>query len=263
MTIRVAVSGTGNMGRAVLAALEQHEDFEPVGMIEKLSTGATFASDGGRSLPQSSDPAALLDTTKPEVVIDFTNAEWTPILAEAALERGVRLVIGTTGLAESWIAELDAQCRASGVGAVIAPNYAIGAVLMIHMARIASRFFDSAEIIELHHDKKADAPSGTALSTAREMLAARGKPFDRNEPEKEPLAGARDAQVDGLTIHSVRLPGFVAHQEVIFGGTAQTLSIRHDTSGRESFVPGVLLAAKEVLQRKELVRSLESLFGLA
>lgn len=263
MAIRVVISGTGNMGRAVLAGVEQDADFEPVGMIEKLSASDAFVSAAGTELPQSADPGALLDATKPDVVIDFTNADWTPVLAPACLDRSVRLVIGTTGLAEDWIAGLDADCRAKGVGAVLAPNYAIGAVLLIHMAKIASRFFDSAEIIELHHDKKIDAPSGTALSTAREMLAARGKPFDRNEPEKEPLPGARNAHQDGLTIHSVRLPGFVAHQEVIFGGQAQTLSIRHDTSGRESFVPGVLLAAKEVIHRKELVRSLEALFGLA
>lgn len=263
MTIRAAVSGTGKMGHAVLAGLEAHADFEPVGMIEKLSTSDTFVSAAGRSLPQSSDPGALLDATKPDVVIDFTNAAWTPILARAALERGVRLVVGTTGLSEAWLSELDTECRKRGVGAVVAPNYAIGAVLLIHMAKIAGRFFDSAEIIELHHDKKVDAPSGTALSTAREILAARGKPFNHNDAEIEPLPGARGAEQGGITIHSVRLPGLVAHEEVIFGGTAQTLTIRHDTSGRESFIPGVLLAAKEVMQRKELVRSLEALFGLA
>lgn len=262
MTVRAVVSGTGNMGRAVLAGLEQHADFEPVGMIEKLSTEATFTSVTGLSLPQSADPAALLDATRPDVVIDFTNADWTPILAPAALERGVRLVIGTTGLSEAWLDELGAECSKRGVGAVAAPNYAIGAVLLIHMAKIAGRFFNSVEIIELHHDKKVDAPSGTALSTARAILAARGRPFDHNEPDIEPLPGARGAQLDGITVHSVRLPGLVAHEEVIFGGTAQTLSIRHDTSGRDSFIPGVLLAAKEVMERKELVRSLESLFGL-
>jgi 4-hydroxy-tetrahydrodipicolinate reductase len=250
------------MGRAVLAGLEQHADFEPVGMIEKLSTADTFVSATGLALPQSADPGAVLDATKPDVVIDFTNADWTPILARAALEREVRLVIGTTGLSDAWLDDLDGECRKRGVGAVAAPNYAIGAVLLIHMAKIAGRFFDSAEIIELHHDKKVDAPSGTALRTAREILAARGKPFDHNEPDIEPLPGARGAQLDGISIHSVRLPGLVAHEEVIFGGTAQTLSIRHDTSGRDSFIPGVLLAAKEVMQRKELVRSLESLFGL-
>jgi 4-hydroxy-tetrahydrodipicolinate reductase len=175
----------------------------------------------------------------------------------------VRLVIGTTGLSDAWLAELERGCRERGVGAVVAPNYAIGAVLMVHLAKIAGRFFDAAEIIELHHDRKVDAPSGTALSTAREILEARGRPFERNVPEQETLPGARGAALDGITIHSVRLPGLSSHQEVIFGGLAQTLSIRHDTTGRESYIPGVLLAARAVLQRKELVRSLEALFGLA
>jgi 4-hydroxy-tetrahydrodipicolinate reductase len=200
--------------------------------------------------------------TKPDAIIDFSNAAWTPLVADAALERGVRLVIGTTGLPESWLDQLSARCRDRGVGAVVAANFAIGAVLMIHMAKIAARFFDAAEIIELHHDKKVDAPSGTALTTAQEMLAARGKPFDRNEPEKQTLANSRAAHIDGVTIHSVRLPGLVAHQEVVFGGLGQTLTIRHDTTGRDSFIPGVLLATREVMERRELVRGLASLVGL-
>jgi 4-hydroxy-tetrahydrodipicolinate reductase len=252
------------MGREVLAGLVRDADFEPAGMIEKLSAEATFAlPDGSGSVPMSADPAALLDRAKADVVIDFTNAEWTPHVARAALDRGVRLVIGTSGLPDPWIDALEQECRERGVGAVVATNFAIGAVLLIHMAKIASRFFDSAEIIELHHDRKVDAPSGTSLTTAQEMLAARGKPFERNVPQQETLANTRSAAVDGVTIHSVRLPGFVANQEVIFGGLGQTLSIRHDTIGRESFIPGVLLAAREVMQRKELVRGLEALVGLA
>jgi 4-hydroxy-tetrahydrodipicolinate reductase len=211
----------------------------------------------------SADPAALLEETKPDVVIDFTNADWTPLVADAALERRVRLVIGTTGLSEDWLVGLEQRCRERGVGAVVAANFAIGAVLMIHFAKVAARFFDAAEIIELHHDRKVDAPSGTALTTAREMLAGReGRPFGRNEPEKEPLPGTRSAAQHGITIHSVRLPGLVAHQEVLFGGLGQTLSIRHDTTGRDSFMPGVLLAVREVMQRRELVRGLDALVGL-
>jgi 4-hydroxy-tetrahydrodipicolinate reductase len=263
MPIRVVVSGTGNMGREVLAALAREPDMEPVGVLEKFAQGDTFDAPGTGALPISADAPALLDRVKPDVIIDFTNAEWTPQFALAAIERGVRLVIGTTGLSEDFLAQLDGACRQRGVGAVIAPNFAIGAVLMIHMAKIASRFFDSAEIIELHHDKKVDAPSGTALSTAREMLAARGRPFERNVPKLEPLAGARAAETGGITVHSVRLPGFVASQEVLFGGQAQTLRIRHDTTGRDSFMPGVMLATREVMQRRELVRGLEVLFGLA
>jgi 4-hydroxy-tetrahydrodipicolinate reductase len=263
MTIRVVVSGSGNMGREVLAAVAGEGDMEPVGVLEKFAESASIAlPDGSNSVPISADILALLDAAKPDVIIDFSNAAWTPPVADAALERGVRLVIGTTGLSEDWIDGLAKRCKERGVGTVVAANFAIGAVLMIHMAKVAARFFDSAEIIELHHDRKVDAPSGTALTTARDMLAARGKPFDRNEPEKQTLGNSRAAHVDGLTIHSVRLPGLVAHQEVVFGGLGQTLTIRHDTTGRDSFIPGVLLATREVMQRKELVRGLASLVGL-
>jgi len=262
MAIRVVVSGTGNMGRAVLAGVAAEPDFEPVGVLEKLSSDREAALPGGGAVPLSADPPALLDKTKPDVIIDFTNAEWTPQIAPAALDRGVRLVIGTTGLSDEWLDALERSCREHGVGAVIAANFAIGAVLLIHMAKIAGRFFDSAEIIELHHDRKVDAPSGTALTTAKEMLSARGRPFDRNMPELTPLADTRGGQLDGITIHIVRLPGLVAHQEVLFGGLGQTLSIRHDTTGRDAFIPGVLLAAREVLRRNELVRGLDALVGL-
>ena len=262
MTIRVVVSGTGNMGREVLAGVAEAADMEPVGVLEKLSSDTEFTLPGGGSLPQSDDPAGLLSATKPDVIIDFSNAEWTPPVAEAALERGIRLVVGTTGLSEAWLAELEEQCRERHVGAVVAPNFAIGAVLMIYMAKIAARFFDSAEIIELHHDKKVDAPSGTAMLTLQEMLASRGKPFDRNVAEKETLSSTRGGEQEGVTVHSVRLPGLVAHQEVLFGGQGQTLSIRHDTTGRDSFMPGVLLATREVMNRTELVRGLAEVVGL-
>ena len=263
MTIRIVVSGTGNVGREVLAAVDAEADLTPVGVLEKFSSEEEIALPGGGSVPLSADPSALLERAKPDIVIDFTNAEWTPPVAEAALDRGVRLVIGTTGLSDSWVDELEQRCRERGIGAVIASNFAIGAVLMIHFAKIAGRFFDAAEIIELHHDRKVDAPSGTALTTAREMVAARGEPFDRNVPERETLPGTRAAAIDGVSIHSVRLPGLVAHQEVIFGGLGQTLSIRHDTTGREAFMPGVLLATREVIGRRELVRGLDALVGLA
>ena len=232
-------------------------------MLEKFSEESEFPLPGGGAVPMGKDPAALLDRVQADVVIDFTNLDWTPLVARAALDRGVRLVIGTSGLPEDWVAELEAECRQRELGAVVAANFAIGAVLMIYMAKVAGRFFDAAEIIELHHDRKIDAPSGTALATARAMLAARGKPFERNVPEKETLPATRAAEVDGISIHSVRLPGLVAHQEVIFGGLGQTLTIRHDTTGRASFIPGVLLATREVMQRKELVRGLEALVGLA
>jgi 4-hydroxy-tetrahydrodipicolinate reductase len=263
MAIRVVVSGTGNMGREVLAALNAESGMEPVGVLEKLSDAPGVPlPDGSGDVPQSADAAALLAQLKADVVIDFSNAAWTPVVAEAALDNGARLVIGTTGLSDAWVDDLEKRCGERQLGAVIASNFAIGAVLMVHMAKIGARFFDSAEIIELHHDRKVDAPSGTALTTAREMLAARGKPFDRNVPEQETLASTRAAAIDGLTIHSVRLPGLSSHQEVLFGGRAQTLSIRHDTTGRDSYVPGILLATREVMGREELVRGLAALVGL-
>ena len=263
MAIRVVVSGTGNVGREVLAALVGEPDFEVAGVIEKFSSEEEIPlPDGSGRVPLSAEPAALLERATSDVVIDFTNAAWTPIVVDAALERNVRLVIGTTGLSNDWLDGLATRCKERGVGAVVAPNFAIGAVLMIEMAKLAARFFDSAEIVELHHDRKVDAPSGTSLKTAEEMLAARGKPFERNVPEKETLAGTRAGEQGGVTIHSVRLPGLVAHQEVIFGGRGQTLSIRHDSTGRDSFIPGVLLATREVMRRKELVRGLASLVGL-
>lgn len=251
------------MGREVMRGVLEAEDMELVGTLEKLSDEREVRLSDGTMVPQSDNPADLLDETKPDVIIDFSNAAWTPPVVDAAIERGIRLVIGTTGHSEEWLSELEAQCRRRKIGAVVAPNFAIGAVLLIEMAKMASRFFDAAEIIELHHDKKVDAPSGTAMLTLQEMLAARGKPFGRNVPEKQTLADTRAGAEDGITVHSVRLPGLVAHQEVLFGGQGQTLSIRHDTTGRDSFIPGVLLATREVMHRQELVRGLAALVGLS
>ncbi len=260
-SLRIVVSGTGFMGREVLAAVSREPDLEPVGVVEKFAAAETMDLPGG-GIPQSRDPAALLDRCKPDVVIDFTNAEWTPVVAAAALDRGVRLVIGTTGQGEAFVDDLRERCRAAGVGAVVAPNFAIGAVVMIHLAKIASRYFDFAEVTDMHQERKLDSPSGTALATAMAMVEARGRPFEHTLPAKEPVAGARGAVYEGVALHSQRLPGFVAHQEIVFGGLGQTLRIRHDSNGRESFIPGVLLAVREVMSRKELVYGLDKLIGL-
>jgi 4-hydroxy-tetrahydrodipicolinate reductase len=263
MAIRVVVSGTGSMGRELLLAVCRDPDLEPVGVLEKFSSEEFISlPDSSGLIPLGADAAALMDRVRPEVVADFTNAEWTPIAARAALDAGARFVSGTTGLSDGFVAELERECRQRELGAVLAANFAIGAVLMMHLAKLAAQHFDYAEIIELHHEKKADAPSGTSLATARAMLAARGRPFEHPATAKETLAGTRGGSLDGITIHSVRLPGLVAHQEVILGTLGQTLSIRHDTTSRESFMPGVLLAIKEVMNRQELVVGLHKLVGL-
>jgi len=216
----------------------------------------------GGTVPLSSDAASLIASTKPRVIIDFTNAQWTPEVAKAALENGASMVIGTTGLPETFISEFAAGCKERQLGAFIAPNFAIGAVVMIHLAKVASRFFDYAEITEMHQEKKLDAPSGTAVMAAREMIAGRGRPFEHTMPEKDTLAGARGSEYEGIAIHSQRMPGFVAHHEITFGGFGQSLRIRHDSNGRDSFIPGVLLAAREVVNRKELIVGLDMLVGL-
>jgi 4-hydroxy-tetrahydrodipicolinate reductase len=251
------------MGREVIAGLLREPDMEPVGVLEKYLAGDSVSLPEGRGVvPMSDDPVALLDRLKPDLIIDFTNAAWTPVIARPAIERGIRLVIGTTGLSDTFLGELDALCREKGVGAMVAPNFAIGAVLMMHMAKLAAKYFDYAEITEMHQEKKVDAPSGTAFATAKEMVAARGKPFEHNDPEKDTLPHARGAVYEGIALHSQRMPGFVAHQEVALGGLGQTLRIRHDSTGRDSFIPGVILAAREVMNRRELVYGLDKLLGL-
>ena len=145
---------------------------------------------------------------------------------------------------------------------MIAPNFAIGAIVLVHLAKIASKYFDYAEITESHQEKKLDAPSGTAYFIAQEMASARGKPFEHTMPEKNTLPDARGAVHEGIAIHSQRMPGFVAHHDIAFGGLGQTLRLRHDSNGRESFIPGVLLATREVMNRHELIVGLDKLIGL-
>ena len=263
MTIRVVVSGTGKMGHEIMRAVAHDPDLRLVGAIEKFSADATIRDPAtGASLPQSLDPYKLMASTRPDVVIDFTNAAWTPHVVQAAVELGVRPVIGTSGLSPEFIEELRAACAARGLGGFVGPNFAIGAVLMLHFARLAAPYFDAAEVIELHHDQKVDSPSGTAVATARGMVASRGKPFERNVSEIESVPGARGAAIDGVSVHSVRLPGLMAHQEVLFGGLGQVLTIRHDSLTRESFLPGVRIAAKRVMELDRLVVGLEALLGL-
>ena len=263
MTIRVAVSGTGKMGLDIIQAISHEPDLELVGVLSRSAKADYFSGPGvGGTVPLDSDPAMHFRRARPDVVVDFTNAEWTPRCTSAALAAGVRPVIGTSGLADSFLAELSKECADRQIGAVFAPNFAIGAVVMIHLAKLAGLHFEQAEIIEMHHDQKVDAPSATAIATARAMARHRGRPFKRAEVQKESLKGAREASLEGITIHSVRLAGLVAHQEVLLGAPGQTLTIRHDSLSRESFRPGVLMAIREVPNRRELVLGLDKLLGL-
>ena len=245
------------MGRQVALAVAEAPDLEPVGYVDAL-----VRADEIDGLPVFRDAAVAIAATKPGVIIDFSNAAWTPVLAEAALAAGVRLVIGTTALPPEFLEWLAKEAGARKTGVVVASNFAISAVLMMYFARQAARFFDNAEIIELHHDQKVDAPSGTAKTTAELMRAARKSPFIHPPTEKETVPGTRGGELGGIAIHSVRLPGLVAHQEVIFGAQGQTLTIRQDSTGRDSYMPGIIAAVRAVLGLDHLVVGLDALFGL-
>lgn len=255
--IRVVVSGTGKMGREVAAAVLAEPGMTPVAYLDALQEAPTL--DG---LVVFKEASQCLHEARPDVVIDFTNAAWTPALAEAALPAGVRLVIGTTGHDAGFLRHLESEAARRGVGVVLAANFAISAVLMMHFAKQAARFFDHAEIIELHHDQKVDAPSGTAKTTAELMRAARDSDFVHPPTEKETVSGTRGGSLGGIAIHSVRLRGLVAHQEVIFGAQGQTLTIRQDSMGRDSYMPGVCAAVREVMKLDRMVTGLDQLFGL-
>jgi len=245
------------MGRMVCAAVSADPDLELVAGI--VRPGAETPSDFSHlSLADSLD--ALHDAGA-EVAVDFTRLDAVMGNLRWASDHGVHMVVGTTGLSADDLQEIRQLLEGSASNVVVAPNFAIGAVLMQRFAEQAARFFPSAEIVELHHEGKLDAPSGTALATAERMARARSEAW--KGPANETIPGVRGGDVEGIRIHSVRLPGLVAHQEVIFGGTGQTLTIRHDSPQRESFMPGVILAIKAVGSRPGLTVGLEPILGLS
>lgn len=206
---------------------------------------------------------SLLSEARADVLVDFTTAEAAPALLRAAADAGVRPVSGTTGLADGVLNDLDARLRARGIGGIWAPNFAVGAVLAGYFARLAARFMDAAEIVEMHHSGKADAPSGTAVATARAIRAERSADLPDPPVQRWTLEGARGAVTGGVRIHSVRLPGLVAHQETLFGGPGELLTIRHDAFGRDVYVPGVARAARAALNLVGLTRGLDAVLGLS
>lgn len=260
--ISVAVSGAyGRMGQEVCRAVLQEENLVLKGVFDLQGQGKNIGEVLGRQGPEiiiKELTKENLAEIKPMVLVDFTTPMAVMHNIEVALQCGVRPVVGTTGITSVDLARISKWVEKSGLGAFVAPNFAIGAVLMMKFAAMAARYLPQVEIIELHHDKKIDAPSGTALKTA-EMIAAgrREESAERNELLK--LPGARGAVQDKIHIHSVRLNGLVAHQEVIFGGPGQTLTIRHDSLERSSFMPGVILAVKKAPVLTELVYGLENL----
>lgn len=232
MTIRVGVIGArGRMGSEVCRAVNAAADMELVAQIDL------------------GDDLADLTAAGVEVVVDFTVPEAIMHNLEWCIRHGIHAVVGTTGFTEERLAQVREWAAAQpGVGVLIAPNFGIGAVLMMRFAEQAAKYFESVEIVELHHPNKVDAPSGTARATAARIAAARAAAGMGAQPDatKDMLPGARGADVDGIPVHAVRLRGLVAHQEVLFGDPGETFTIRHDSLDRSSFMPGVLLGVRKV-----------------
>jgi 4-hydroxy-tetrahydrodipicolinate reductase len=261
--IRVGVIGAcGRMGQMVCRAVAEADDLALVAAIDRSKVGQGIGALVGHpeiDVPISDELDRLLEA-EVEVAIDFTHPDVVMDDIRWCVNHAIHLVVGTTGITEEHVKEIERTIGDEGAesNVVISPNFALGAVLMERFAAEAVRFFPAVEVIELHHDHKADAPSGTAMATARRLEEERGREW--RGPQAESLAGVRGGDVDGIRVHSVRLPGLVAHQEVIFGGQGQTLTIRHDSTDRSSFMPGVLMAARAVMTRPGLTLGLEPLF---
>ncbi|MDO9556961.1 MAG: 4-hydroxy-tetrahydrodipicolinate reductase [Coriobacteriia bacterium] len=259
--IRVIVTGAaGKMGREVVKAVTAEPDMAVVAAVDPASVGTALDDGNGSSLLVQGDLADTIASFDADVLVDFTHPTVVGENLRIAMAAGVDCVVGTTGISSDALEALAAEVP-EGTCLFVAPNFAIGAVLMMRFATEAARYMPHVEIIELHHDRKADAPSGTALRTAHLIAETRREVPPAPGRETEVAEGARGALVDDITIHSVRLPGLVAHQEVLFGGQGQTLSLRHDSIDRTSFMPGVILAVREVRERSGLIVGLERLMG--
>jgi 4-hydroxy-tetrahydrodipicolinate reductase len=257
------------MGREVVKAIASAEDMQLIAAVDRnpevmgLDVGEV-AGRGALEVPIVNDlEASLVMATQDKiqgVMVDFTHPSGVYANTRAAIAYGVRPVVGTTGLSEEQINDLKEFAEKASTGALVIPNFSIGVVLLQQASLQAAKYFDHVEIIELHHNQKADAPSGTAIKTAQ-MLAELGKQFNPAQvEEKEEMPGAKGAVTDdNIRIHSVRLPGLIAHQEMIFGAPGQIYTLRHDTSDRSCYMPGVLLSIRKVTELKTLVYGLENI----
>lgn len=254
MSIKVIIAGfKGKMGQAAYKMVTEDNTLEVVGLLDPLTSQKEVA--GVPVFNQKEDLIGL----EADVWVDFTTPKVAYEHTRFALEHGFAPVVGTTGFTSDEIEELIELSRKRELGGLIAPNFAVGAVLLMRFVAQAAKYFPNVEIIELHHDQKKDAPSGTAIKTAELISKVRPQKPQGAVDEKEVLPGARGAELDGMRIHSVRLPGLVAHQEVIFGGQGEGLTLRHDSYDRQSFMTGLNLGIKEVVNKKELVYGLEYL----
>ena len=261
-TISVVVHGaTGRMGAETVRAIAAAEDITLVGATCRIARGDVLPTPAGE-VPLSTDLASMLDAAHPQVLVEFTHAEACMEAAPLAADRGIHMVLGASGLNAEQLQILDTMSQEHGIGIIVAPNFALGAVVLKKLAEQAAAFFEYVDLVEAHHEMKIDAPSGFALAIARGMRDERGNNFQRNETAVHHLPETRGGDLGGVGIHSLRLPGRSAHHEVIFGAAGQTLSIRHDTLGRDCYMPGVLRCVREVVNRPGLTVGLETVLGL-
>ena len=254
MTIKVIIAGfKGKMGSTAVQMVKDDQELELAALLDPFA-----AEEELEGVPVFTSKEALIGF-EADVWVDFTTPKFAYENTRFALENGFAPVVGTTGFSPEEIQELTSLSEEKKLGGLIAPNFAIGAILLMQFAAQAAKYFPHLEIIELHHDKKKDAPSGTAVKTAELVSQTRTSLQQGAADEEELMAGARGAAFDGFRIHSVRLPGLVAHQEVIFGAQGEGLTIRHDSYDRISFMSGVNLGIKEVVKREKLVYGLEHL----
>jgi 4-hydroxy-tetrahydrodipicolinate reductase len=262
--IKVAVLGAGGrMGRLVCQTIADDPDLDLVAAVGGSGAGRGVGELIGRhdvDVPITTGLDGLAGAGA-EVAVDFTRPDAVMANVRRIVPLGVHVVVGTSGLGPEELDEIRALVEQGPANAIVVPNFAVGAVLLQRFAAQAARFFPAAEVIELHHDGKADAPSGTALASARRMRESRGSAW-RPTPTEETVRGVRGGDVHGVRIHSVRLPGLVGHQEVLFGGEGEVLTLRHDSLSRASFMPGVALAIKAVPSKRGLTVGLEDVLGL-
>lgn len=267
MSINVIIAGPrGKMGTAAIKMVNNEENFNLVACIDRKNNGKQLkdiSSEPPLDVPVFENAEECFQQVNADVLVDLTVPEAGFEHTKAALNYNIRPVVGTTGFSEEQINELSMIAKREENGCIIAPNFAVGAVLMMHFAQMAAHFLPDVEIIEKHHDNKLDAPSGSAIKTAELIKNSRETKIQGHPNERELLPGARGAEIDGMHIHSVRLPGLVAHQEVIFGGSGQTLTIKHDSYNRDSFMDGVKLAIEKVINLNGLVYGLENILDIS
>ena len=258
--ITVAVNGAlGRMGQTVRAAVLRESGIRLVGGADPRVDVGGVDTDGHQ---YADSLESLFSVVKPDVVVDFSNASGGEYAMRTCIGHGVRCVSGSTGIAEGTLSDIGSQAAEAGVGVISASNFALGCVVLMHLAKVASGHFEYADIIESHHEQKVDAPSGTALSIARAMLDGRSGDFAQTGTELESITGTRGGSTGGINIHSARLPGRVARHEVVFGAEGQTLTLLHDSTSRDSFMPGVMLAVRRVMELDGMMVGLGLVLGL-